>query len=191
MCLPPCAAAGSRGCSGGLPPTTPERRAARFRRRRFSADSPRPCSRRYLVEKYFRFLDTVAGRGVFYVFVSALCVASYEEDVGAEGLLGVYTGIGVMAVAAANVVVGVKANEKFKELRGKVGEGSLRDLFEGADEDRSGFLDLSELAAFCRSPGVGIELNHRQWEMLVMEMDADGNGKISFEEFKAWYGRGV
>jgi len=124
---------------------------------------------------------------VFFVFVSALCIASYEKDVGLEGLLGIFTGLGVMVVAGFNIIVGFAANAQFKALRDRVVIEELAKSFEDADKDHNGSLDLEELAVFCK--GMGMELSHRQWELLVSEMDEDGSGDISFVEFKGWWGR--
>ena len=140
-----------------------------------------------LVNKYLKFLDTVVGRGVFFFFVSALCIASYEPGIGPSGLLGVFTGLAVAAAAVINVAVGLAASAEFKKLRDKVAGDRLEETFKRADTDGGGDLDLGELAVFCK--GLGIRLNHRQWEILVQDMDKDGSGTVDFEEFKQWWGR--
>jgi hypothetical protein len=134
-----------------------------------------------------KFLDTVAGRGVFFLFVGALCVASFEDSIGLEGLLGIFTGLAVFVIAVVNVLVGFNANAVFQQLRDKITSEQLEKNFKEADVDNSGCLDLAELAVFCKA--MGLELNHRQWELLVQEMDADGNGLIDWKEFKRWWSR--
>lgn len=62
----------------------------------------------------------------------------------------------------------------------------LRRIWDAADKDNSGDLDIKELEEVLRMMG---EKNITQagLEALMMEVDADGSGEIDFEEFAAWY----
>ncbi|GMH96970.1 hypothetical protein TrVE_jg4540 [Triparma verrucosa] len=143
--------------------------------------------RRRLIDENMKFLDTVAGRGVFYLFLSALAIASYEKDIGLGGLTGIFTGLFLMVVGAINVVKGMSASAKFKELQSKIALEHLDERFKEADLDGSGELDFEELGEFCKK--LGMDFTHREWELLVESLDADNSGTVSLQEFKQWLSR--
>ena len=143
--------------------------------------------RRRLIDENMKFLDTVAGRGVFYLFLSALAIASYEKDIGLGGLTGIFTGLFLMVVGAINVVKGMSASAKFKELQSKIALEHLDERFKEADLDGSGELDFEELGEFCKK--LGMNFTHREWELLVESLDADNSGTVSLQEFKQWWSR--
>ena len=65
---------------------------------------------------------------------------------------------------------------------------NIRATFDRIDTDSSGTLDHAEVAAAARELGrvfIGTDL-----EDAMAEMDADGNGEVSFEEFVAWWEKG-
>ena len=64
-------------------------------------------------------------------------------------------------------------------------EASLRKAFKRMDTDNSGYLEKEELAVVAKDLGLDI----RPGEMVAIFdlLDADKNGKISFDEFKAWW----
>ena len=141
----------------------------------------------WIFDNYFKALDTVVGRGVFFWFIAALSIATYEKDVGLEGLVGIFTGLAVMVVGVVNVVVGMAANAKFKQLRDKISKEALEAKFIEADTDRSGELDFEELGKFCDE--LGMNFTHREFELLVQSLDADCSGTVSWDEFKQWWSR--
>ncbi|KAK6184046.1 hypothetical protein SNE40_002224 [Patella caerulea] len=53
----------------------------------------------------------------------------------------------------------------------------LGQLFEACDLDGSGFIDQTELASVCS------ELNNDQLKDVFLQLDKDGDGRISAEEF--------
>jgi Ca2+-binding EF-hand superfamily protein len=142
-------------------------------------------SRSALTDHYMRFLDTVAGRGVFYFFVGSLAVCSWQKGLGLFQLLAVFAGLGVMALAVVNVIVGLRANSALSEIRGKIAENELQDAFRTADADGSGELDMAELANMIEK--LGVKLDHGQWEVLVSQLDRDNSGTVSFAELKRWW----
>jgi calmodulin len=55
-------------------------------------------------------------------------------------------------------------------------------IFDSLDEDGGGTLDVAELRnAFTQ---MGIELTDAEFDEVILEADADGNGELDFEEFK-------
>lgn len=62
----------------------------------------------------------------------------------------------------------------------------LRAAFDKVDADKSGSIELAELAVLCGS--IGLEsINTDDVNILFTEIDTNHDGKISFEEFTAWY----
>ena len=62
-------------------------------------------------------------------------------------------------------------------------EDKVRAIFDDVDKDKSNLLDMEELGDLCDRLGI----NGLTAEDLSRELDADGNGEISYEEFKEWY----
>ena len=70
-----------------------------------------------------------------------------------------------------------------------LGRKEIRQAFDKVDTDKSGSIDLSELENLC------ISLNHpvnaAEVTELFKEIDTNHDGKISFEEFTAWFRLGA
>lgn len=61
----------------------------------------------------------------------------------------------------------------------------LRAAFDAVDKDNSGSIDLKELEGLCKSLSHPIDFT--EVSALFNEIDTNHDGKISFEEFIAWY----
>merc|ERR1712196_255367 len=92
-------------------------------------------------------------------------------------LYSVFTGLAIFAIGICNIIVGLVNESKLNAMRQNLKEGELRSAFDRADKDRSGELDMAELADFCFA--LGIELNHGEWELMVQQLDRDNSGTIS------------
>jgi polyphosphate glucokinase len=62
---------------------------------------------------------------------------------------------------------------------------ALRKVFDSFDADKSGQITAAELAAAVRA--LGVSLPDDELRELVIELDVDGTGEISFEEFDTWW----
>jgi predicted NBD/HSP70 family sugar kinase/thiol-disulfide isomerase/thioredoxin len=62
---------------------------------------------------------------------------------------------------------------------------ALRKVFDSFDTDLSGLITPDELAAAVRA--LGVSLPEDELRELVIDLDADGTGEISFEEFYTWW----
>ncbi|CAK0794882.1 unnamed protein product [Prorocentrum cordatum] len=62
-------------------------------------------------------------------------------------------------------------------------ERMLRKLFGEADEQRPGWLGAAEITELARRPAVKRMLGDRPASSLTEEMDLDGDGKVTFQEF--------
>ncbi|CAF3318729.1 unnamed protein product [Rotaria socialis] len=65
-------------------------------------------------------------------------------------------------------------------------EQQLRDAFDLFDRNRSGDISKKELKKVLKT--LGIKANEKELQALINQMDADGSGKIDFNEFKAVMG---
>jgi hypothetical protein len=77
-------------------------------------------------------------------------------------------------------------------------ERKIRATFDKLDEDGSGELDKDEVAAMARALGAplvesmgSIHLSSRKLDEAFAEMDPNGDGSVSYAEFRAWYERKV
>uniref|UniRef100_A0A6U4S2Q5 Calmodulin n=2 Tax=Hemiselmis andersenii TaxID=464988 RepID=A0A6U4S2Q5_HEMAN len=70
-----------------------------------------------------------------------------------------------------------------------VSKDEARSLFQIVDVDADGKMDSTELASVVVS--AGITMNSEQVAAIHERLDMDKDGKISFEEFFAWYSSGI
>ena len=63
--------------------------------------------------------------------------------------------------------------------------GDVQETFGALDVDGNGVLDLSELGALLQ--GLDADISRRPVEELMAELDLNGDGKVSFDEFSKWY----
>ena len=68
---------------------------------------------------------------------------------------------------------------------GDTGKDPLRVVFDSFDDNGSGCLDAGELQSALRLLGVTLPL--QEAEHLVKQLDTDGNGDVSFDEFASWW----
>jgi hypothetical protein len=66
-----------------------------------------------------------------------------------------------------------------------LGRSDLREAFDKVDKDNSGSIDLAELAGLCGS--LNYQVNQADVTTLFNEIDTNHDGKVSFEEFVAWF----
>ncbi|XP_072960256.1 probable calcium-binding protein CML15 [Typha angustifolia] len=79
--------------------------------------------------------------------------------------------------------------EEFADLNaGAAGEKDLRDAFSVFDLDRNGSISADELARVLRGLGEGASV--AQCRRMIDGVDRDGDGLVSFEEFKVMMANG-
>jgi Ca2+-binding EF-hand superfamily protein len=64
----------------------------------------------------------------------------------------------------------------------------LEDVFNSFDSDKSGAIDLQEIKNVASA--LGSELTDEEMRSIIKNLDSNGDGKISFEEFKFWWEHG-
>jgi len=62
-------------------------------------------------------------------------------------------------------------------------EAQLREVFDVFDEDKSGFIDRDEMRRLMKK--LAQALTEEEISAIMEEVDVDGDGEISFDEFKA------
>ena len=60
-------------------------------------------------------------------------------------------------------------------------EGKLKQAFGYYDKDGSGSISIEEIRDVL---GVGKAISEEVWQQVVLEVDANGDGEVSFDEFK-------
>ena len=133
-----------------------------------------------VVDKEFKFLSRMWGRGVFYMFISTLAMTSFDasetlNDIG--GFITLFVGVFLLVIGGCTE----------KKLLGR-GELTYEDAvaaFEHADADSNGTVDTTEFPALIKRLNIG-KLNRLQLEAAFMSMDIDGDGGISKAEFLEW-----
>ena len=68
-------------------------------------------------------------------------------------------------------------------MRLRMEEEDLRDAFGMFDADRSGFIDRDEVRALMKK--LAQTLTEEEIDAIMEEVDTDGDGEISFQEFRA------
>lgn len=66
-----------------------------------------------------------------------------------------------------------------------LGRTDLREAFDKVDTDKSGSIDLGELEGLCSS--LNYQVKQADVTALFNEIDTNHDGKVSFEEFVAWF----
>lgn len=66
-----------------------------------------------------------------------------------------------------------------------VDEGGLRAQFDKFDTDNNGYIDKDEFGALVKT--LGIELSIEKVAVALLAIDVNGNGRIEFGEFSAWW----
>jgi hypothetical protein len=61
----------------------------------------------------------------------------------------------------------------------------IKQIFEIYDEDKSGSLETMELGMVFKS--LKVELTDEELEKCAIDIDTDGSGTITFEEFSTWF----
>ena len=146
------------------------------------------CTRmfKWRIEHWMRILARVWGRGVFYLLIAGM---QFAESGFAAFVAGTLLLMAAIASFGVSCYSSRKLNALHKALKrdycSSKDEASLRKAFKRMDTDNSGYLEKEELAVVAKDLGLDI----RPGEMVAIFdlLDADKNGKISFDEFKAWW----
>jgi Ca2+-binding EF-hand superfamily protein len=126
------------------------------------------------------FLNSVYGRGFFYVGVGALALSHFWNP------LFKCAGFALFVLGFVNVIVGRGANKALDEVNSKVtSEEAALKLFELYDVDNNNKLSKEELGQLVQS--LSSPLSPAQLEAAVRVMDSNQDGTVDQQEFMAWW----
>jgi Ca2+-binding EF-hand superfamily protein len=57
----------------------------------------------------------------------------------------------------------------------------IKEVFDTFDADGSGYIDSAEIKSVCEQ--LGVEPSQEEIDAIIAEADANGDGKVSFDEF--------
>lgn len=61
----------------------------------------------------------------------------------------------------------------------------VREIFQHYDRKSSGTIEAREFARICEA--LGMEMEEHELKMALLDVDRDGDGRISWDEFLAWW----
>ena len=137
-----------------------------------------PIKYKEMIRREALFLYRPYGRAGFYMGVGLVML-----NMG--GLLTFTVGLYTTAVGGYIYYGSTQALKALNEIKGNTPQ-DLKGMFNSADKNNDGFLDSSELAKVCAD--LGTTLNKNELESALFMLDKNGDGKISFDEFQAWWG---
>ena len=164
-------------------------------------DTRQAClSLAHLVE-HAEFVKELWGRGVLIAFVSTLLTAELKwpekeraSAAGSEGfsiflqtvqLIALLSVMGVCLIyGVLLVVIGCIAKSSLHAAARIPTKEEAMVHFNAADSDNNGTIDTIELPALLTA--LNIESNRLVLEAILHELDQDGDGKISSEEYLTW-----
>ncbi len=138
-----------------------------------------PIKYKEMIRREALFLYRPYGRAAFYMGVGLVMV-----NMG--GFLTLLVGLYTTAVGAYIYYGSTQALKNLNDMKKGQAPTNLRAMFDRADKDRDGDLDTSELVHVCAE--LGTTLNKNELESALFMLDKNGDGKISFDEFQAWWG---
>ena len=123
--------------------------------------------------------STPYGRSIVIMCLGLLLL---QQPFGLDTLIGLLVSCG----SAYTFINMRNAENALSALKSHISdEVQLKALFDKCDLDNSGYLDSKEVAMVCRE--LGTVLDKKELEGALALLDANGDGKVSFEEFKDWY----
>lgn len=133
------------------------------------------------IHKYCAFMTMVWGRGAFMVFAGTLALAQWH-------FLDIIIGFYLVIVGAGMIYWGEEAYKSLDALMAEMkNPETVKAMFNKFDDDGNNVLDAKELGNLLAS--LGAKLRPTEVEAAVMIMDRNQDGKISLDEFQAWWSR--
>ena len=128
---------------------------------------------------YALFLKYVWGRGILYLFAGSLHLLLQGS------ILDYIVGAMVVLVGAVYIIVGKIATKKLQELRKSLhSDAQIKHKFTAADTTKKG-LTLDQFKTL--TDQLGLDLNHREAEVIFLHLDKSADGLLTFQEFQGWW----
>ena len=128
---------------------------------------------------YALFLKYVWGRGIFYLFAGSLHLLLQGS------ILDYIVGGMVVLVGVVYIIVGKTATKKLKDLRKSLhSDSQIKNKFAAADTTKKG-LTLDQFKIL--TDQLGLDLNHREAEVIFLQLDKSADGLLTYQEFQGWW----
>jgi hypothetical protein len=128
---------------------------------------------------YALFLKYVWGRGILYVFAGSLHLLLQGS------ILDYIVGGMILLVGVVYIIVGKIATKKLKDLRKSLhSDSQIKNKFTAADTTKKG-LTLDQFKAL--TDQLGLDLNHREAEVIFIHLDKSADGLLTYQEFQGWW----
>jgi COPI associated protein len=130
---------------------------------------------------YALFLKYVWGRGILYLLAGSLHLITQ----GSTSVMDYIVGAMVVLVGIVYIVVGRIAARKLKSLRNSLhSDAQLKNKFTHADTTKKGLtLDQFKLL----TDQLGLDVNHREAEIIFLHLDKSADGLLTYSEFQGWW----
>lgn len=134
---------------------------------------------RGITTRYLNFARFLWGRGLLYIYAGSMNLTidwTYE----------VYTGVPLICLGIAAIYSGANASNNLEKMKASLTDVSyLWARFESHDVDNDALIDLSGFAELLWD--LGFEFDDVYTYKAFQQIDRDGDGKVSFEDFKNWW----
>ena len=128
---------------------------------------------------YALFLKYVWGRGILYLITGSLHLLLQGS------ILDYIVGGLIVLVGVVYIIVGKMATKKLKDLRKSLhSDSQLKNKFMAVDTTNKG-LTLDQFKIL--SDQLGLDLNHREAEVIFIHLDKSADGLLTYQEFQGWW----
>lgn len=134
---------------------------------------------RGVATRYLNVTRLVWGRGLLYIFAGSMNLTVDFKYV-------IYTGLPLCVLGLIAIATGAHASYTLDRLKSSLTDESyLWGRFNANDSDNDGQVDINSFAELLWD--LGLEFDDVYTYKAFQQIDKDGDGKISFEEFKNWW----
>jgi COPI associated protein len=131
------------------------------------------------VYHYALFIKYVWGRGMLYLFAGTLHLLLQGS------ILDYIVGGMIVLVGVVYIIVGKMATKKLKDLRKSLhSDSQIKNKFTAADTTKKG-LTLDQFKTL--TDQLGLDLNHREAEVIFLHLDKSADGLLTYPEFQGWW----
>jgi hypothetical protein len=134
---------------------------------------------RGIATRYLNVTRLVWGRGLLYIFAGSMNLTIDFEFV-------IYTGLPLCVLGLITIATGAHASYNLDRMKSSLTDESyLWGRFDANDGDNDGQIDINNFAELLWD--LGLEFDDVYTYKAFQQINKDGDGKVSFDEFKNWW----